>query len=334
MILIRKEKIVIHFAACEETRGSFTMKKIEAMTIILTSIIFLTGCSSQVSENAKNDRVEVGSEAESSFESVLSFAGTVSSVAEETQSDTDIASSEESLTSEPDDMSIVIGQRKIKDYYYHDDAAQPLLVKKEKMLPIFNGGDNSVKIVQSDIEQMTKDLDRNTEEALKARKQAVESGDAESWQWLESLLSIITFDDRNYLNLRLISQRYEGGAHGSQMIYNYVFDKKEGKRLGLPDIINNDEKSFEELFIKHFREDGYAEESDESPEEITTERALKDYSFYITDNGLHIRFNRNEIGPTSMGNPDILIPYNELDMKISIDKGDQQYNAEDYYYDF
>lgn len=307
------------------------MKNIKAVIILMLTVL-LAGCANRTSNESYTPSADIQSEATSLSESLTSSGISFpdSTMSRSTSGDQTTVSSELSM---PDAMNVAISSRETKDYHYRDDADQPVLVEMEEMLPTFSGGDDSVQKVKDDIDQLATELQENTSDAVKTYTKEVDSGASTDVQWLESLLSLITFDDGNYLNLRVISQRYEGGVHGGQMIYDYVFDKKQGKRLELSGIINNDEKSFEELLIKHFRADGYAEESDESPEAIAAERAMGDYSFYIADNGLHIHFNSNEIGSTSMGDPDILIPYNELDMKIPIGKGDQQYNAEDYYYD-
>lgn len=213
-------------------------------------------------------------------------------------------------------LSITMGKRQVNKYYKNNDPSQQLLLTEEYLLPTITGGDESVNAARNEMKGLENENKKYTKDALNGNAGTLPSENEPGW--LESLLSDVIYDDGRYVSLEVAEQRNEGGAHGRQTFYYYVFDKQEGKRLQLSDVIKNDEASFESIFTKYFKEDLDGRETDLSAEDITAEKHLNDYRFYLTDEDLVIMFNRGEIGATALGQVYISIPYSELDMNISV----------------
>ncbi|HWQ79996.1 MAG TPA: DUF4163 domain-containing protein [Anaerovoracaceae bacterium] len=120
----------------------------------------------------------------------------------------------------------------------------------------------------------------------------------------------ITYQQGGFLSLVLSDYQYYGGAHGGDRQIAHTFDLKTGKEYTLADLMNADS--------------GYVDYINAGVKAAIVERGLAEaqiaefvsiadhQSYYLTDKGLVIYFQRYEYFPYAAGIQDFVFPYADL----------------------
>lgn len=91
----------------------------------------------------------------------------------------------------------------------------------------------------------------------------------------------------------------------------YVFDLKTGDRMVVTDLIDNSEEEIYGMVIAHLKE-MFGDEWYIEPEMDTVTEQDR---FFLTEEGIGIHYDVYEVSDYPTGEVDILIPYNEVEMK-------------------
>lgn len=133
----------------------------------------------------------------------------------------------------------------------------------------------------------------------------------------------ISYIDENYLSFCQSEYDYMGGAHGMPYWVGYTFDLQTGKRLTLNDVIGNSEEELKEIVTVYF-----AEMMNQNPENfwgdaVASVREWTDFesSFYLTEEGIKFYFEPYALASFADGFQEVVIPYSEFEMKISVGTG-------------
>lgn len=123
----------------------------------------------------------------------------------------------------------------------------------------------------------------------------------------------VKYNTKKFLSITLDHYQYTGGAHGNYYSLGYNIDMSDGKILTLSDIIDNDSFDLlsyecEQTILDTFQV-GSLLEAGLFENEITI---LPDQDFYIIPEALVLQFDPYEIGPFSMGEINIAIPFNRI----------------------
>ena len=136
-----------------------------------------------------------------------------------------------------------------------------------------------------------------------------------------STLSEIAYFDGHYLSFCQQEYDYQGGAHGMPLWIGLTFDLETGERLKLSDVIGNSEGELNGIVTEYF-----AEYINENPEEfwedaldVVRDEICFESDFYLTEDGIKFYFHPYALSYYAAGFPEVTIPYDEFEMKISIE---------------
>ncbi len=136
----------------------------------------------------------------------------------------------------------------------------------------------------------------------------------------------ITCLDDNYCSILMEGYEYAGGAHGTPFRDVMVFDRNTGKELGLSDITDNTQEELQQIVGAAFRalaeKTNFAFESPEALEHTVADSVSYDSPFYLSDDGVVFYYEPYAIAAYSEGFPEVVIPYEDLKMKIEISSGE------------
>lgn len=131
----------------------------------------------------------------------------------------------------------------------------------------------------------------------------------------------LSYNDSRYVCLTTSDYEYWGGAHGLGWEYSYTLDMQDGRILELSDVIGQTQEEFVELVCNHVTDlneselfSGY----DETAEQIRENYTDNDFNWFLTPEGVAVRFRSYEIAPYASGYPVIVVPYSELTMLIEL----------------
>ncbi len=168
---------------------------------------------------------------------------------------------------------------------------------------------------QLEEEQQTK-IERGRELAALVEEWNLEGEDESSYS---SEVSQIYYSDENYFSFVQHDYEREGGRPRPLTAWiSYTFDLNSGKRLTLKDVIGNSEEELKQLTQYYFSlmyETGFYWE--DSMERVYNETTFES-PFYLCDEGLVIYYEHGALTVYMAGFQEILIPYEELDMKIEL----------------
>lgn len=114
---------------------------------------------------------------------------------------------------------------------------------------------------------------------------------------------------------------YMGGAHGNETRFYLNFDLTSGKTIKEPDIFNQGyEKNLTEVIKKQILEICKSAPREKNSEAIETlddtdfwvDAIKPNGNFYVTDESINYVFNPYEIAPYSMGQTEVIIPFDKL----------------------
>ena len=138
-----------------------------------------------------------------------------------------------------------------------------------------------------------------------------------------STLSEIAYFDGHYLSFCQQEYDYQGGAHGMPLWIGLTFDLETGERLSLPDVIANSEEELNGIVTEYFAEyiNVNPEEFWEDALDIVRDEICFESDFYLTEDGIKFYFHPYALSSYAAGFPEVTIPYDEFEMKISLQSG-------------
>lgn len=141
-----------------------------------------------------------------------------------------------------------------------------------------------------------------------------------------STLSEIAYFDGHYLSFCQQEYDYQGGAHGMPLWIGLTFDLETGERLSLPDVIANSEEELNSIVTEYFAEyiNGNPEEFWEDALDIVRDEICFESDFYLTEDGIKFYFHPYALSSYAAGFPEVTIPYDEFEMKISLQSGEKE----------
>lgn len=149
----------------------------------------------------------------------------------------------------------------------------------------------------------------------------------EHYSYNSVLSSVFCYGDR-WLSFYQEDDDYTGGAHGSLYRKGYTFDLLTGKRLALGDVVGNSEEEINDIVVQYFA--SYINEEPqafwEDAIDIVKDRIGMESDFYLKEEGICFYFPSYAIASFAAGFPEVTVPYEELEVKISFketDGGDQ-----------
>lgn len=139
-------------------------------------------------------------------------------------------------------------------------------------------------------------------------------------EWLDwttvSYAAHIKYADKNYLCLSMYGYcLVAGSAHGSYWSDYYVFDRHTGRRLTIGDFVWNSPEEIKALVKKSIIAAAPYSHGAQS------EKALEQDRFFLTKEGLGIHYDVYEIGSYAEGDFDLVIPFDEFEMRESANIG-------------
>lgn len=168
------------------------------------------------------------------------------------------------------------------------------------------------------------DYEKNQED-IKWREEELEASLAEgmtpyslSYSYSSYPSEIYYFDGDRFSFLQM-DYDYTGGAHGMPYWEGFTFDLHTGKRLLLPDIIENSEEELKEIVVRYFDEymsktpDRFWEDALKTVEDSTGLSSR----FYLTENGITFYFEPYALSSYSEGFQEVTVPYEEFKLKIT-----------------
>lgn len=141
-----------------------------------------------------------------------------------------------------------------------------------------------------------------------------------------STLSEIAYFDGRYVSFCQLEYDYQGGAHGMPLWIGLTFDLETGERLSLPDVIANSEEKLNSIVTEYFAEyiNGNPEEFWEDALDIVRDEICFESDFYLTEDGIKFYFHPYALSYYAAGFPEVTIPYDEFEMKISLQSGEKE----------
>lgn len=178
--------------------------------------------------------------------------------------------------------------------------------------------------ILSDVNLKTRDLNENSIKAefqkefdrLKKDYQSFVASEKEMCEnapfgcsWENSQLGYPVFNQNNILSYRNSMYSYNGGAHGTYGTWHTNYNTITGQIITLENLFKNDaEKSLinilkNQLKIKYKTNDLNA---------VNLDEVFVPENFQITYKGIIFHYNPYEIGPYSLGAPEVFVPYELL----------------------
>ena len=141
-----------------------------------------------------------------------------------------------------------------------------------------------------------------------------------------STLSEIAYFDGRYVSFCQQEYDYQGGAHGMPLWIGLTFDLETGERLSLPDVIANSEEELNSIVTEYFAEyiNGNPEEFWEDALDIVRDEICFESDFYLTEDGIKFYVHPYALSSYAAGFPEVTIPYDEFEMKISLQSGEKE----------
>ena len=141
-----------------------------------------------------------------------------------------------------------------------------------------------------------------------------------------STLSEIAYFDGRYVSFCQQEYDYQGGAHGMPLWIGLTFDLETGERLSLPDVIANSEEELNSIVTEYFAEyiNGNPEEFWEDALDVVRDEICFESDFYLTEDGIKFYFHPYALSSYAAGFPEVTIPYDEFEMKISLQSGEKE----------
>ena len=125
---------------------------------------------------------------------------------------------------------------------------------------------------------------------------------------------MIVYQSKTILSLANFSYSYTGGAHGNYGTGYTSLDLIKEKKLKLDDVITKTGQAYLRSILKKYFRKNYNLDANASLKEagLFKEKIEPNNNFYVTTKGIGFSYAPYEIGPYSMGEINIFIPFSEL----------------------
>jgi hypothetical protein len=188
-------------------------------------------------------------------------------------------------------------------------------VASQYTLPQLAGfGDKSFETsLNQTFSDMFNATERNVLNAYKEISEAIAAG-GEGYTYTEDMAYSFQYGNNGLFTLLLNEYSYGGGAHGSDLLYDYVIDQAASERLNLEDIFKP-EVNFREILAAEMNKIRTAgTEAWAAVNEITTADldSYDGHNFYYSDSDLVIYYDPYAIAPYATGLVEFRIPTETL----------------------
>ena len=226
---------------------------------------------------------------------------------------------------------------------YADDTDKQAILHVKTTTPVFSGNSVADQVMNSLFSDKEKEAEetmlKNAQDwyrdytAMQTQSTDSKAGDSTDpmtdysglpYEFYNTVTGLTYYDD-HLLSLRITEYDYTGGAHGSTVNSYYVMDRKTGQKLLLGDIVDLNNTDFKSLVVKYLKE-----KISKNPEmffegaEQNIENGYQnnEFNYYLTKEGVGVEFGQYEIAPYAAGMQDIVIPYDELKLKVDVNIGE------------
>lgn len=139
---------------------------------------------------------------------------------------------------------------------------------------------------------------------------------------ISSRVSPVFFFNERFISYTQQEYEYSGGAHGMPYWIPHTFDLHTGEELGLSFFVANEEEEFKDIVTEQFIKmyDVEPEWYWDNAVEIVRESVDFESPFYLKQEGLVIYFGPYELAPYAAGFVEIVVPYEDLNLYVPIEK--------------
>lgn len=189
---------------------------------------------------------------------------------------------------------------------------------KESFVKVENSGFSGLKaVLEEKYCGMDQDYKKNLVEDAQNHLQQLEEADTYNFNnyYAKEIIDVMKCDS-NILSMRVCSADYSGGAHGMMFASGDNWDVQTGKELMLWDVVT-DREGFVKDAVMYISKELYKEHGDDLEEDY--KKRVRDgfgeeetTNWYLTSAGIHFIYNVYEVGPYTVGIPDVLLPFREF----------------------
>ena len=191
------------------------------------------------------------------------------------------------------------------------NSTQAIFLKK-LVNEAFGQKNSTEDIGQTFLHQKKKYLDRYLKDNKDLKDEDLKDTYAYNYEQRGQLM--IVFQSSRLLTFAGLSDSYTGGAHDNYGTSFSSVDLTSNKKLKLDDIITSaGKKQLSKLLEKYFRKTYSLKDTDSLGAGGLFENKIEpNNNFYVTEKGIGFNYVPYEIGPFSMGEINIFIPFSEL----------------------
>lgn len=216
-------------------------------------------------------------------------------------------------------------QQFYKEYFMEGNAENPAYVLDLSLLEV-NDSFAGAKAINSYLAEYKNQQIAYAESAFEEEKEWMDPKEMGVAGQLSSSFSGFDYFDSRYISFVQAGYNYmSGSAHGMPYWNGMTFDLQTGKRLALSDIIGNSETELKEIVTSYFAEKINAAPEDYWEDAITSvqEWTSLESSYYLTSNGIVFYYEPYALACYAAGFRYVTIPYDEFEMKITLEKAVQ-----------
>ena len=146
-------------------------------------------------------------------------------------------------------------------------------------------------------------------------------------QLFDSIAITKTAEGKDWVTFQFVNEVFQGGAHGSHLVFGQTFRKSDGRRIGWDIIRQLPEGNLQELMrkglVSYFAADNEEGFKEEDLENVLDESAR----YYIpmpqcpplfTSEGILFLYNQYEIAAYAMGLPSFVLTWEELKPSLNV----------------
>ena len=155
----------------------------------------------------------------------------------------------------------------------------------------------------------------------------IQPEDLQGMQLFDSISITKTAEGKDWVTFQFVNEVFQGGAHGSHLVFGQTFRKSDGRRIGWDIIRQLPEGNLQELMrkglVSYFAADNEEGFKEEDLENVLDESAR----YYIpmpqcpplfTSEGILFLYNQYEIAAYAMGLPSFVLTWEELKPSLNV----------------
>jgi hypothetical protein len=135
-----------------------------------------------------------------------------------------------------------------------------------------------------------------------------------SFNWVSMNSMSVLFNSENLLCLEYQKYAFTGGAHGMENISYDIFDTKNGLKLNLKNIFNDNADSLLTNLITGYLIEKYKAKFETNLKDIGffVDKVKPNENIYLTGNGIGFQYSSYEIAPYSFGLPNVFLEFDKI----------------------